>query len=164
MPTPAPRVSIRMGSATDWETMIEAKKVLDEFGVASEALVLSAHRTPDAAIAHSASAIERGIKVIIAGAGGAAHLAGVLAAKTILPVIGVPCATTSLAGFDSLLAIVQMPKGTPVATVAVGKPGAANAGFLAVQMLALSDPALAKKLYERKAKARDEVLATRLPV
>ncbi len=158
----APLVSILMGSTSDWETMIEAKKVLDEFGVPSEALVLSAHRTPDAAFAHSANAVERGLKVIIAGAGGAAHLAGVLAAKTILPVIGVPCSTTSLLGLDSLLAIVQMPKGTPVATVAVGKPGAANAGFLAVQILALSDPALAKRLVERKARARDEVLATKL--
>ena len=162
MPTNTPVVSILMGSTSDWETMIEAKKVLDEFGVPSEALVLSAHRTPDAAFAHSAGAIERGLKVIIAGAGGAAHLAGVLAAKTTLPVIGVPCSTTSLLGLDSLLAIVQMPKGTPVATVAVGKPGAANAGLLAVQILALSDPALAKKLVERKAKARDEVLAIKL--
>lgn len=163
--TPAPNVpvvGILMGSTSDWETMIETKKVLDEFGVPCEALVLSAHRTPDAAFAYSSSAIERGLKVIIAGAGGAAHLAGVMAAKTILPVIGVPCSTTSLLGLDSLLAIVQMPKGTPVATVAVGKPGAANAGFLAVQMLALSDPALAKRLVERKAKARDEVLALKL--
>jgi len=162
MPTPAPIVSILMGSTSDWETMIEAKKVLDEFGVPSEAMVLSAHRTPDAAFAYSASAVERGLKVIIAGAGGAAHLAGVMAAKTIIPVIGVPCSTTSLLGLDALLAIVQMPKGTPVATVAVGKPGAANAGFLAVQILALSNPALAQRLVERKARARDEVLAQKL--
>ena len=158
-----PLVGILMGSSSDWETMIEAKKALDEFSIPCEARVLSAHRTPDEAMEYSATAASRGLKVIIAGAGAAAHLAGVIAAKTTLPVIGVPCATTPLCGFDALLAIVQMPKGTPVATVAVGKPGAGNAGYLAVQILALSDPSLTKALEARKKRVREELLATKLP-
>ncbi len=163
MTNPAPVVGIIMGSTSDWETMIEAKKVLDELAIPCEAEVVSAHRTPDRMFAYAAAAVGRGLRVIIAGAGGAAHLPGMVAAKTRLPVIGVPCATTGLLGLDALMSIVQMPKGTPVATVAVGKPGAANAGFLAAQILALTDPALAERLDARKARVRDEVLAQRLP-
>ena len=118
-----PLVGIIMGSTSDWETMGEARKVLDDLGVPCEAHVVSAHRTPDRMFEYAAAAAGRGLKVIIAGAGGAAHLPGMTAAKTILPVIGVPCATTGLLGLDALLSIVQMPKGTPVATVAVGKAG-----------------------------------------
>ncbi len=163
MPNSAPLVGIIMGSTSDWETMVEAKKVLDELAIPCEAEVVSAHRTPDRMFAYAASAVERGLRVIIAGAGGAAHLPGMVAAKTRLPVIGVPCATTGLLGLDALMSIVQMPKGTPVATVAVGKPGAANAGYLAAQILALNDTALATRLVDRKARVRDEVLAQRLP-
>jgi 5-(carboxyamino)imidazole ribonucleotide mutase len=163
MSSTAPLVGIIMGSTSDWETMSEAKKVLEELGVPFEAEVVSAHRTPDRMFAYASSAAGRGLKVIIAGAGGAAHLPGMVAAKTHLPVIGVPCATTGLLGLDALMSIVQMPKGTPVATVAVGKPGAANAGYLAAQILALSDAALATRLQERKARVRDEVLQQRLP-
>ncbi len=162
MPTPAPLVSIIMGSTSDWETMVEAKKVLDELEVPCEAQVISAHRTPDRMFEFAAGAAARGLRVIIAGAGGAAHLPGMTAAKTVLPVIGVPCATTGLLGIDALLSIVQMPKGTPVATVAVGKAGAANAGYLAAQILALTDPGLAARLAARKARVRDEVLAQKL--
>ncbi|MCS6970179.1 MAG: 5-(carboxyamino)imidazole ribonucleotide mutase [Planctomycetota bacterium] len=158
-----PLVGIVMGSASDWETMREAQRVLEELGVPSEAQVVSAHRTPDRMFEYAATAAARGLKVLIAGAGGAAHLPGMIAAKTTLPVIGVPCPTTVLQGLDALLSIVQMPKGTPVATVAIGKPGAANAGYLAAQILALSDPALAARLAERKAAVRDAVLAERLP-
>jgi len=163
MPNSAPLVGIIMGSTSDWETMVEAKKVLDELAIPCEAEVVSAHRTPDRMFAYAASAVERGLRVIIAGAGGAAHLPGMVAAKTRLPVIGGPCATTGLLGLDALMSIVQMPKGTPVATVAVGKPGAANAGYLAAQILALNDTALATRLVDRKARVRDEVLAQRLP-
>ena len=163
MTNPAPVVGIIMGSTSDWETMVEAKKVLDELAIPCEAEVVSAHRTPDRMFAYAAGAVGRGLRVIIAGAGGAAHLPGMVAAKTRLPVIGVPCATTGLLGLDALMSIVQMPKGTPVATVAVGKPGAANAGFLAAQILALTDPVLAERLDARKARVRDEVLAQRLP-
>ena len=162
MSKPAPLVGIIMGSTSDWETMSEARKVLDELSVPCESQVVSAHRTPDAMFAYATAAAGRGVKVIIAGAGGAAHLPGMVAAKTHLPVIGVPCATTGLLGLDALLSIVQMPKGTPVATVAIGKPGAANAGFLAAQIIALGDPALAVRLIERKARVRDEVLEQRL--
>lgn len=159
----APLVGIIMGSVSDWETMCEAARVLDELGVPHEREVVSAHRTPDRMFAYAEAAAERGLKVLIAGAGGAAHLPGMTAAKTILPVIGVPCPTTALNGLDALLSIVQMPKGTPVATVAIGKPGAANAGYLAAQILALSDPVLAARLAARKAAVRDAVLAERLP-
>lgn len=159
----APLVGIIMGSVSDWETMGEARRVLDELGVPCECSVVSAHRTPDHMFAYAAGAAARGLRVIIAGAGGAAHLPGMTAAKTRLPVIGVPCATTGLLGLDALLSIVQMPRGTPVATVAVGKAGAANAGFLAAQILALGDPALAARLEARKAQVRDEVLGSRLP-
>lgn len=139
-------VSIVMGSDSDLEIMREAAKALDEFGVAYEMDVTSAHRSPDRTADYARKAAGRGIKVIIAGAGGAAHLAGVIAAHTTLPVIGVPIPSTSLNGMDSLLAIVQMPAGIPVATVAIGKPGATNAGILAAQILGLADKAVAAKL------------------
>jgi len=145
-----PLVSIVMGSDSDLEIMREAGKVLDEFGIDYEIDVTSAHRSPDRTADYARKAAGRGIRVIIAGAGGAAHLAGVIAAHTTLPVIGVPIPSTSLQGMDSLLATVQMPAGIPVATVAIGKPGATNAGILAAQVLALSDPAVAKKLATHK--------------
>jgi len=147
-----PLVAIVMGSDSDLEIMHEAAKALDEFGVSYEMDVTSAHRSPERTAEFARRAGERGIRVIIAGAGGAAHLAGVIAAHTSLPVIGVPIPSTSLQGLDSLLATVQMPAGIPVATVAIGKPGATNAGILATQMLALADPAVAKKLAAHKEK------------
>ena len=145
-----PLVSIVMGSDSDLEIMREAGKVLDEFGIDYEIDVTSAHRSPDRTADYARRAAGRGIRVIIAGAGGAAHLAGVIAAHTTLPIIGVPIPSTSLQGMDSLLATVQMPAGIPVATVAIGKPGATNAGILAAQVLALSDPAVAKRLAAHK--------------
>ncbi len=148
----APLVAIVMGSDSDLEIMREAGKALDEFGIAYEMDVTSAHRSPARTAEFARGAAGRGLKVIIAGAGGAAHLAGVIAAETTLPVIGVPIPSTSLAGLDSLLATVQMPAGIPVATVAVGKAGATNAGILAAQMLALGDPGIAKKLTGHKEK------------
>src|SRR5438309_8800967 len=147
-----PRVSIVMGSDSDLEIMREAGKALDEFGIAYEMDVTSAHRSPDRTAEFARQAAGRGIRVIIAGAGGAAHLAGVIAAESTLPVIGVPIPSSALQGMDSLLATVQMPAGIPVATVAIGKAGATNAGILAAQMLALSDPELAKKLHAHKEK------------
>jgi len=145
-----PLVSIVMGSDSDLEIMREAGKVLDEFGIDYEIDVTSAHRSPDRTADYARRAAGRGIRVIIAGAGGAAHLAGVIAAHTTLPVIGVPIPSTPLQGMDSLLATVQMPAGIPVAAVAIGKPGATNAGILAAQVLALSDPVVAKKLAAHK--------------
>jgi phosphoribosylaminoimidazole carboxylase PurE protein len=147
-----PLVSIVMGSDSDLEIMREAGKALDDFGIAYEIDVTSAHRSPDRSADFAKKAAERGVKVIIAGAGGAAHLAGVIAAHTILPVIGVPIPSTSLNGMDSLLSTVQMPAGIPVATVAIGKPGATNAGILAAQMIGLSDEAIAKKMHAHKEK------------
>ena len=147
-----PLVSIVMGSDSDLEIMREAGKALDEFGITWEIDVTSAHRSPDRSADFAKKAANRGIKVIIAGAGGAAHLAGVIAAHTILPVIGVPIPSTSLNGMDSLLSTVQMPPGIPVATVSIGKWGATNAGILAVQMIALADENLAKKMYAHKEK------------
>src|SRR6201997_2679312 len=146
------RVSIVMGSDSDLEIMREAGKALDEFGIAYEIDVTPAHRSPARTADFARNAAGRGIKVIIAGAGGAAHLAGVIAAESTLPVIGVPIPSSSLQGMDSLLATVQMPAGIPVATVAIGKAGATNAGILAAQMLALSDAELAKKLTAYKEK------------
>src|SRR6201993_4674371 len=140
-----PLVAIVMGSDSDLEIMRESGKALDEFGVAYEMDITSAHRSPSRTGEFARNAAARGIKAIIAGAGGAAHLAGVIAAETTLPVIGVPIPSSSLQGLDSLLATVQMPAGIPVATVAIGKAGATNAGILAAQMLALSDPEIAKK-------------------
>ena len=154
-----PLVSIVMGSDSDLEIMREAGKALDEFGIAYEIDVTSAHRSPDRTAEYARKAAGRGVRVIIAGAGGAAHLAGVIAAHTTLPVIGVPIPSTSLQGMDSLLATVQMPAGIPVATVAIGKAGATNAAILAVQILALGDPELAKKMTahkERLAKGVEE--------
>ncbi|HVP52474.1 MAG TPA: 5-(carboxyamino)imidazole ribonucleotide mutase [Terriglobales bacterium] len=147
-----PLVSIVMGSDSDLEVMREAAKALDEFGIAYEMDITSAHRSPARTSEFARQAAGRGIKVIVAGAGGAAHLAGVIAAETTLPVIGVPMPSSSLQGLDALLATVQMPAGIPVATLAIGKAGATNAGILAAQILALSDPAIAKKLVAHKEK------------
>jgi len=147
-----PLVSIVMGSDSDLEIMREAGKALDDFGIAWEIDVTSAHRSPDRSAEYAKKAAERGIKVIIAGAGGAAHLAGVIAAHTILPVIGVPIPSTSLNGMDSLLSTVQMPPGIPVATVSIGKWGATNAGILAAQMIAIGDEGIAKKIHAHKEK------------
>ena len=145
-----PLVSIVMGSDSDLEIMSEAGKALDAFGLAYEIDVTSAHRSPDRTAEYARNAAGRGIRVIIAGAGGAAHLAGVIAAHTTLPVIGVPIPSTALQGMDSLLATVQMPAGIPVATVAIGKPGATNAGILAAQILGVADTAIGKKLVAHK--------------
>ncbi len=147
-----PAVSIVMGSDSDLEIMREAGKALDGFGIAYEIDVTSAHRSPARTAAFAREAAGRGIQVIIAGAGGAAHLAGVIAAESTLPVIGVPIPSTSLGGLDSLLSIVQMPAGIPVATVAIGKAGPTNAGILAAQMIALGDAAVAQKMREHKEK------------
>jgi len=147
-----PLVSIVMGSDSDLEIMREAAKSLEGFGIPYEIDVTSAHRSPDRTAEFARKAAEQGIRVIIAGAGGAAHLAGVIAAHTTLPVIGVPIPSTSLQGMDSLLATVQMPAGIPVATVAIGKPGATNAGILAAQIIAMADAAIAKKLLAHKEK------------
>jgi len=159
----AAKVAVLMGSKNDYDVMSAAVEVLKEFGVGYEARVLSAHRTPDVVLDYSAKAAGRGIKVFIAGAGGAAHLAGVIAAKTILPVLAVPIASTSLNGLDALLAMVQMPKGIPVGTLAVGKAGAANAALLAVAILALEDKALSDKLTKWRAEQAAKVLAQKLP-
>ena len=147
-----PLVSIVMGSDSDLEIMREAGKILDEFGIAYEMDVTSAHRSPDRTAEFARNARANGLRAIIAGAGGAAHLAGVIAAHTTLPVIGVPIPSTSLQGMDSLLATVQMPAGIPVATVTIGKPGATNAGILAAQMIGLADAEVAKKLDAYKGK------------
>jgi 5-(carboxyamino)imidazole ribonucleotide mutase len=146
------QVSIVMGSDSDLEIMREAGKALDDFGIGYEIDVTSAHRSPERTAEYARKAADRGIRVIIAGAGGAAHLAGVIAAHTTLPVIGVPIAATSLNGLDSLLSTVQMPAGIPVATVAIGKPGATNAGILAAQMIGLADESVANKLHSHKRK------------
>ena len=151
------KVAIIMGSDSDFEIMKEGTEIFKEFDIPYEVQVLSAHRSPELVSEFATKAKERGLKVIIAGAGGAAHLAGVVAAHTILPVIGVPVNSTPLNGFDSLLATVQMPAGIPVATVAVGKAGARNAAILAVQMLALSDASLAQKLLEFKKRLAEGV-------
>jgi phosphoribosylaminoimidazole carboxylase PurE protein len=145
-------VSIVMGSDSDLEIMNEAAKLLDEFGIPYEIDISSAHRSPARTGEYARTAEKRGLRVIIAGAGGAAHLAGVIAAETTLPVIAVPIASTPLNGLDSLLAMVQMPAGIPVATVAIGKAGATNAGILAAQMIALSDPEVSRKLHQHKEK------------
>jgi 5-(carboxyamino)imidazole ribonucleotide mutase len=139
-------VGIIMGSQSDWPTMKEAAAILDELGIGYEAKIVSAHRTPDRLWTYGKTAAERGLKVIIAGAGGAAHLPGMMASKTRIPVVGVPVQTRALSGVDSLYSIVQMPKGYPVATMAIGAAGAANAGLMAAGILAISDPALAARL------------------
>ncbi|MBL1227430.1 5-(carboxyamino)imidazole ribonucleotide mutase [Enterococcus sp. BWR-S5] len=143
-------VSVIMGSTSDWDTMKLACDILEEFEIPYEKKVVSAHRTPDYMFTFAETARERGVKVIIAGAGGAAHLPGMVAAKTTLPVIGVPVQSKALSGLDSLLSIVQMPGGVPVATTAIGKAGATNAGLLAVQMLSMYDLEIAEKLKERR--------------
>ncbi|PZR00670.1 MAG: 5-(carboxyamino)imidazole ribonucleotide mutase [Cereibacter sphaeroides] len=142
------QVGIVMGSQSDWPTMKQAAQILDDLGVAYEAKIVSAHRTPDRLWSYGKTAVDRGIKVIIAGAGGAAHLPGMLASKTRLPVIGVPVVTKALSGVDSLYSILQMPKGYPVATMAVGGASGVNAGLMAASILALSDPDLAHRLEE----------------
>ena len=144
-------VGIIMGSQSDWATMKEAAAVLDEMGVSYEARIVSAHRTPDRLWDYGRSAVDRGLRVIIAGAGGAAHLPGMMASKTRIPVIGVPVQTRALGGVDSLYSIVQMPRGFPVATMAIGAAGAANAGLMAAGILALNDPVLAQRLDDWRA-------------
>ncbi|MXV89898.1 MAG: 5-(carboxyamino)imidazole ribonucleotide mutase [Acidimicrobiia bacterium] len=155
-------VGVVMGSDSDWATMRRCSEVLGDFGVAHECRVVSAHRTPDLLVTYAASAEERGLQVIVAGAGGAAHLPGMLAAQTIVPVIGVPVAGRALNGMDSLLSIVQMPAGVPVATMAIGEAGAANAGLLAVAMLARQDPELADRLTAYRATRAAQVRAAQL--
>ena len=151
-------IGIVMGSANDWEVMKAAAKMLEDFGVAYDARAMSAHRTPHAAAEWAEGAEKRGVKAIIAAAGGAAHLAGVVAAHTTLPVLGVPMPSKHLQGLDSLLSTVQMPKGIPVATFAIGETGAANAALFAVALLALSDKAVAAKLAEFRKKQTEAVL------
>lgn len=151
------KVGVIMGSTSDWETMQHACEVLEELEIAYEKKVVSAHRTPDTMFTYAEQARGRGIQVIIAGAGGAAHLPGMVAAKTTLPVIGVPVQSKALNGLDSLLSIVQMPGGVPVATVAIGKAGATNAGLLAAQMLGMTDAAVAERLEARREKTRQAV-------
>lgn len=153
-----PLVGIIMGSDSDWPVMRAAAQMLADFGVAYEARVVSAHRTPDLMFEFAEAAVERGIKVIIAGAGGAAHLPGMVAAKTTLPVLGVPVPSRHLQGQDSLLSIVQMPKGIPVATFAIGEAGAANAGLFAAAILATTDTELAQKLADFRAAQTARVL------
>jgi 5-(carboxyamino)imidazole ribonucleotide mutase len=154
---PQPLVGIIMGSKSDWEAMSQASAMLTEFGIPHESRVLSAHRTPALTSEYASTAAARGLQVIIAGAGGAAHLAGVVAAHTVLPVIGVPMQSAALNGIDSLLSTVQMPKGIPVATVAIGASGAANAGLLAVAILATSRPDLRAKLESYREKLAADV-------
>jgi 5-(carboxyamino)imidazole ribonucleotide mutase len=155
-------IGIVMGSDSDWPTMQAAARILEEFGVPFEAKVVSAHRTPDLLFEYAETAKDRGLQAIIAGAGGAAHLPGMLAAKTTVPVLGVPVQSRALSGVDSLYSIVQMPKGIPVATFAIGEAGAANAGLFAVAMLASHDAELAGKLAEFRAKQTEKVLAMEL--
>ncbi|OJG79422.1 N5-carboxyaminoimidazole ribonucleotide mutase [Enterococcus ratti] len=152
------KVSVIMGSTSDWETMKNTCEILEEFAVPYEKRVISAHRTPDLMFQYAKSAREKGIKVIVAGAGGAAHLPGMVASQTTLPVIGVPVQTRTLNGLDSLLSIVQMPGGVPVATTAIGKAGAINAGLLAVEMLSMYDLKLEAKLARRRAKLAETVI------
>ena len=158
-----PAVGIVMGSTSDWEVMQHAARSLADFGVPYEARALSAHRTPDLLIEWMDGLIKQGVKCFIAGAGGAAHLAGVVAAKTTLPVLAVPMPSKHLGGLDSLLSMVQMPKGIPVATFAIGDAGSANAGLFAVAMLALNDDGLAKKLTAFRQKQADAVRSAKLP-
>jgi 5-(carboxyamino)imidazole ribonucleotide mutase len=163
MTAPAPLVGVIMGSASDWETMQHACTLLDELGVPYEARVVSAHRTPQLMADYAAGAEARGLRVIIAGAGGAAHLPGMTAAHTLLPVLGVPVESAALKGLDSLLSIVQMPGGLPVGTLAIGKAGAKNAALLAAQVLALHDEALRGRLRAWRQAQTDGVLGQTLP-
>ena len=160
---PEPLVGVVMGSSSDWETLQHAVQILQEFGVTHEARVLSAHRMPDAMFAYAEQAAGRGLQAIIAGAGGAAHLPGMLAAKTTVPVLGVPVAGRHLQGVDSLHSIVQMPRGIPVATFAIGNAGAANAALFAISILALHDPALADRLQAFRAAQTAAASAMTLP-
>ena len=157
-----PLVGVIMGSQSDWETMGDADRVLSEFGIPHECRIVSAHRTPAWMAEYASTAADRGLEVIIAGAGGAAHLPGMVAAQTILPVVGVPVKSAALNGLDSLLSIVQMPKGVPVATVAIGAAGAANAGLLAVAILATSRPELRAKLRTYREKMAADVRSQQL--
>ena len=159
----APLVGVIMGSRSDYEVLAPAVEILTDLEVPHEARVVSAHRTPDLMFEYAASAESRGLKVIIAAAGGAAHLPGMVAAKTTVPVLGVPVPATALNGVDALLSIVQMPRGIPVGTLAIGKPGAANAGLLAASIVANGDPALRERLRAWRAARRDEVLGQKLP-
>ena len=161
-PAKSPRVGIIMGSKSDWATMKHAADILDELGVSYEAKIVSAHRTPDQLFEYASTAADRGLHVIIAGAGGAAHLPGMAASKTQLPVLGVPVQSRVLNGVDSLLSIVQMPKGIPVGTLAIGDAGAANAGLLAAAILALTDAELAEKLRAYRQAQTDRVLGDTL--
>jgi 5-(carboxyamino)imidazole ribonucleotide mutase len=158
-----PLVGVVMGSKSDYEVLSAAVEILRALEIPHEARVLSAHRTPDQLFEYVGAARERGLRVLIAGAGGAAHLAGVMAAKTLLPVLAVPIASTPLNGLDSLLSMVQMPKGIPVATLAIGKPGAANAALFAAEILALTDAALYERLAAWRAARAQEVLDAKLP-
>ena len=158
-----PLVSIVMGSANDWEIMQQAARALQDFGVAFDARVISAHRSPDMLFDYITEMSTQGVRCFIAGAGGAAHLAGVIAGKTTLPVLGVPMPSKYLKGMDSLLSIVQMPKGIPVATFAIGEAGAANAALFAVSVLALNDAQLAQKLSDYRKQQAAQIAATRLP-
>jgi 5-(carboxyamino)imidazole ribonucleotide mutase len=162
VPETRPLVGVIMGSKSDWDTMRQADEILTRFGVAHECRVVSAHRTPAEMAEYASTAASRGLEVIVAGAGGAAHLPGMVAAQTVLPVIGVPVQSAALNGLDSLLSIVQMPKGIPVATVAIGASGAANAGLLAVAILATSRPELRAKLESYRREIGAEVLGQHL--
>jgi 5-(carboxyamino)imidazole ribonucleotide mutase len=159
---PNPLIGVVMGSRSDYSVMKFAVEILREFAIPHEVRVVSAHRTPELMFDYAKSAAGRGLRCIIAGAGGAAHLPGMIAALTVVPVLGVPVAATALQGFDALLSIVQMPKGVPVGTLAIGASGAANAGLLAVAMLATTDPELQRKLIARRDATRDAVLAESL--
>jgi 5-(carboxyamino)imidazole ribonucleotide mutase len=163
MSEPKPLVGVLMGSKSDWETMLHADEMLTRLGVPHDCRVLSAHRVPDALREYVSSAESREMEVLIAGAGGAAHLPGVVASMTVLPVLGVPIQSQALQGLDSLLSIVQMPAGIPVATLAIGKPGAINAALLAVAILSGSRPELRKKLHDYRAEQREKLLKDTQP-
>jgi 5-(carboxyamino)imidazole ribonucleotide mutase len=163
IPATKPLIAVIMGSKSDWETMSHADSTLTEFGVAHECHVMSAHRSPQLASDFAANAADRGVQIIIAAAGGAAHLAGVIAAHTTLPVLGVPMKSDALNGMDSLLSTVQMPAGIPVATLAIGKPGAINAALFAIAILANANPDLATKLKEFRANQEQKIRNTTLP-
>lgn len=161
-PSSAPLVGVIMGSRSDYDVLAPAVEILAELGVPHEVRIVSAHRTPDLMFEYASTAEARGLRVIIAAAGGAAHLPGMVAAKTLVPVLGVPVPATALQGIDSLLSIVQMPRGVPVGTLAIGKPGAANAALLAAAIVATGDDALRDRLRAWRATRRDEVLAQKL--
>jgi 5-(carboxyamino)imidazole ribonucleotide mutase len=163
MPKTPPLVAVIMGSSSDWETMSACVKTLDQLGIANQAHVLSAHRTPDATAKFAREAADRGIRVMIAAAGGAAHLAGIISAYTWLPVLGVPIQSSALHGLDSLLSIAQMPGGIPVGTLAIGSAGAKNAALLAAAILALSDKKIRQNLQAFRKKQTEAVLAAKLP-